>query len=191
MARFWWHCVLSSAVTMCCHVNGSEQRVREAVQTDSELVTAGEVQQLSMTKYDYEGECCYKWGPNSLVHLTNVQDVAWSHKLFLPPLKIPTTGRPCEVYAWLKPIGHTLCPWCCAQYMYINKRLIDYKWYGACSGSCQIYQSAAMSHFWRITEEACSNITIVEYQPISTNISSNILVLKTVSFGMQTAKNPP
>ena len=45
---------------MCCHVNGSEQRVREAVQTDSELVTAGEVQQLSMTKYDYEGEYYFK-----------------------------------------------------------------------------------------------------------------------------------
>ena len=26
VARFWWHCVLSSAVTMCCHVNSSEQR---------------------------------------------------------------------------------------------------------------------------------------------------------------------
>ena len=46
---------------MCCHVNSSEQKVREAVQTDSKsMVTAGEVQQLSMTKYDYEGECYYK-----------------------------------------------------------------------------------------------------------------------------------
>ena len=52
--------VLSSHHVLPCKQLRTE-RLREAVQTDSEsVVTAGEVQQLSMTKYDYEGECYYK-----------------------------------------------------------------------------------------------------------------------------------